>query len=69
MKIRFKKNSMTWVHLGVGIALLALIVPLAIIYLPSPQNYVVCAFAFVGACGGGNLPLRQNGHIQGCGGD
>ena len=38
---------MTWVHLGVGIALLALIVPLAIIYLPSPQNYVVCAFAFV----------------------
>ena len=47
MKIRFKKNSMTWVHLGVGIALLALIVPLAIIYLPSPQNYVVCAFAFV----------------------
>lgn len=46
MKIRFKKNSMTWVHLGVGIVLLAIIVPLAIVYLPSPQNYVVCAFAF-----------------------
>ena len=46
MKIRFKKNSMTWVHLGVGIVLLAIIVPLAVVYLPSPQNYVVCAFAF-----------------------
>lgn len=47
MKIKFKKNSMTWVHLGVGLVLLALVVPLAIIYLDVPQNYIVCVFAFV----------------------
>lgn len=45
MKIKFKKNSMTWMHLGVGLALLAIVFPLAIVYLDAPQNYVVCVVA------------------------